>query len=254
MWRLWRFLPRCRETDSLFSSGVSVSLEVEEELQHAAVEDALPAVSRVLGPLAPDDLEADVLVRRAGVEADEAVVGVVCLLDLVGGDNGLVDQIRIKDVELVAFDNLGRRVLLVVVSRVVSVPVVGGLDAVEEARLSRPVLVVPQVGLRRKRDCGVEGLLHGVLGVLIIVIRTKVRSLVFVGVAAGACRAVGEAAKASVEDLALQGLAFSGSASPFGIFGGLAYSLSGLLEQLGVLDRVDHRQHAERGVTQALAF
>jgi hypothetical protein len=52
-------------------------------------------------------------------------------------------------VELVALDHLGRRILLVVVCLVVLVPLEARVHAVEEARLTRPVLVLPPIRLGR---------------------------------------------------------------------------------------------------------
>ena len=51
----------------------------------------------------------------------------------------LVDQIGVEDVELVALHNLGRRVVEVVVGLVVFVPFESSVNAIEVARLSRPV-------------------------------------------------------------------------------------------------------------------
>ena len=63
------------------------------------------------------------------------------------GRLGLVNHVRIENVELVALDSLGRRIVDVVVLLVVLIPVVAGVDAVVVAGLPWPVLVRPRVGL-----------------------------------------------------------------------------------------------------------
>ena len=126
-----------------------MALKVEVEMQDAALVDALEtALVRVL-PLAVDDFEGQVDVRRAGLEADDAKVARFRGLEHVLGRDALVDEVGVKEVELVALDRLGRRVVFVVVRLVVLVPVVPGLDAVEEARLPRLVLGRPRRQLAR---------------------------------------------------------------------------------------------------------
>ena len=63
-------------------------------------------------PLAVDDPERDVFVRRAGAEVQQHGLVVARLLDdLVRRRLGLVDEVRVEDVELVALHDLGRRVV-----------------------------------------------------------------------------------------------------------------------------------------------
>lgn len=104
------------------------------QLEHSAVERAAePALVRVL-PRPVHDCERNVFVRRSGGKDDRANVGVLLVLDdaelcskegrvsLCTGTSlagiiirtrslGLVDEVGIKDVELVALDDLGRRVV-----------------------------------------------------------------------------------------------------------------------------------------------
>ena len=108
-------------------------LEVEVELEDAPVEGTLESMPLGHFPLSIDDCKRDVLVRGASMEADrESVIGAV-RLEVELWRLRLVCQVRVEDVELVALDDLGRRVLRVVVHLVVLVPFVTLLDAVEEA-------------------------------------------------------------------------------------------------------------------------
>uniref|UniRef100_A0A8C3HVR3 Uncharacterized protein n=1 Tax=Chrysemys picta bellii TaxID=8478 RepID=A0A8C3HVR3_CHRPI len=126
------------------SPAVPVPLEVEPELEDAVGELAAEAVAVRILPLPVDDLEGDVLVGRASVEAQDGEVLVVLTgLQEVLGRGALVDQVGVEDVELVALDDLGRRVVEVVVRLVVLVPLEARVDAVEEAGLAGPVLVSP---------------------------------------------------------------------------------------------------------------
>ena len=72
-------------------------------------------------PLPVDDLEGDVLVGRARTHSHDAVLAPLHRQQLEHGRGALVDQIRVEDVELVALDNLARRVVKVVVGLVVLV-------------------------------------------------------------------------------------------------------------------------------------
>lgn len=73
----------------------------------------------------------------------------------------LVDQIRVKDVELVTLDDLGRGVVEVVMGLVVFVPLESRVDPVEEARFPGTVFVRPQVHF----PC--DGNLHAELGLVV---------------------------------------------------------------------------------------
>mmetsp|Transcript_100341 Transcript_100341/g.321755 ORF Transcript_100341/g.321755 Transcript_100341/m.321755 type:complete len:354 (+) Transcript_100341:2-1063(+) len=142
---------------SRHSSAVAVSLEVEVELEHSSVEDDSEAelVRRI--PLAIHDLEGGVLVGRACVEAKEhRLRGLRVPLDVVNRRLRLIDQVGVEYVELVPLDSLRRRIVVVVVSLVVLVPLVACLHAVEEAWFSRLVLAFPLVALRREAHLAVE--------------------------------------------------------------------------------------------------
>lgn len=130
---------------------VPVRVEVEEEREHAPVEHALVPLLLLFRPLLVEDFECEVLVGGTGVEAEDAELGGVRLLDEKLGGGGLVDEVGIEDAELVALDDLGRRVVVVVVGLVVLVPVPSGLDPVEVAGFARFVLAGPLLGLREGR-------------------------------------------------------------------------------------------------------
>ena len=91
-------------------------------------------------PLAVDNFECDILVWWARVDTkyDEVLV-VAAHGQRIRWRARLVDQIGVEDVELVALHNLGRRVVEVVVGLVVFVPFESSMNAIEVARLPRPV-------------------------------------------------------------------------------------------------------------------
>ncbi|KFR13739.1 Putative uncharacterized protein encoded by CACTIN-AS1, partial [Opisthocomus hoazin] len=140
------------------SPAVTVTLEVEPELEDAVGKLAAEAVAVGILPLPADDLEGDVLVGRPGLEAQDGEVLVVLAgLQEVLGRRALVDEVGVEDVELVALHDLGGRVVEVVVGLVVLVPLEARVHPVEEAGLAGPVLVRPEIGLAR------EGHLHAEL-------------------------------------------------------------------------------------------
>ncbi len=131
-------------------------------LVKAALESSL--LFGAVVPFAIHDPEGKVFVRRAGDETDKASIllasggkrlalaPAVFPDDLESRGLGFVDEIRVKDVESVALDDLGRGVVMVVVGLVVLVPLVSHEHAVEVARLPGPVLVSPE-GLLEARNC-----------------------------------------------------------------------------------------------------
>jgi len=66
----------------------------------------------------------------------------------VSGWLRLVDQVRIKYIELVTLHDLRRRVVEVVVCLVILVPLEAGVDAVEKARFTRTIFISPQENLK----------------------------------------------------------------------------------------------------------
>lgn len=79
----------------------------------------------------------------------------------------LVDQIWVEDVELVSLDDLGRRVVEVVVRLVVLVPLKTSVHTIEEAWFPGAIFVCPQVHLPRNWNLHTElGLVvaHALLG------------------------------------------------------------------------------------------
>merc|ERR1740139_1937662 len=124
---------------------VAMPLEVEEELRDAALEAALEAPLVAEIPLAVDHLERDVLVGRTAADAQDAHVSRALWVGLhhVRGCLGAVDQVWVEDVELVPLHHFGRRVVLV--------PLVARVHAVEVLRLARPVAVVPPSHLLLER-------------------------------------------------------------------------------------------------------
>ena len=105
---------------------------------------------RVL-PLAVDNLEGNILIRWSSMETEDAKVLVVrARLQEVLRRGAFVDQVRVKDIELVALHDLGRWIVKVIMRLVVFVPLEAGVHAVEEARFTWPILVCPEIHLARE--------------------------------------------------------------------------------------------------------
>ncbi|CAN0909347.1 hypothetical protein LINGRAHAP2_LOCUS25746 [Linum grandiflorum] len=126
-----------------------MAYEVEVDLQYPTFKRALESfLVRVL-PLLVCNPECDVLVRRSRVELDDArLVAASVPIDRVRRSLGLVDKVRVEDVELVSLSGLGRWGVVVVVSSVVLVPLVTDVDTVGVFWFPRSVLVVPPVNRR----------------------------------------------------------------------------------------------------------
>lgn len=114
-----------------------------------------PLAFSTVVPLLVDNSEGEVLIRGSSREPNETCVLLACLcgrltalatvltLNAVGRAFGFVNQIGVKDVELVTLYNLGWRVVVVIVSLVVFVPFVPHLDSVEVPWFARSVLALP---------------------------------------------------------------------------------------------------------------
>lgn len=139
------------------SSPVAIPFEVEPQLEDPVGKLATEAVSVRVLPLPVDNLKGNVLVRRAGVEPQNAKVFILGtgLQEVLRG-RALVNQIRVENVELVALDDLGRWVVEVVMCLVVFVPLEARVHPVEEARLPGTVLVGPQVHFTRDWELHAE--------------------------------------------------------------------------------------------------
>mmetsp|Transcript_23395 Transcript_23395/g.67440 ORF Transcript_23395/g.67440 Transcript_23395/m.67440 type:complete len:390 (+) Transcript_23395:119-1288(+) len=157
---------RNQQNHGLPSTPVSPTLEVKVKLQHTSIEDDAEAELVREVPFAIDYLEGNIFVWRPSMEAQDHGLRSVRLLQVVLGCLCFVEEIWIEDVELVALHNLRRGVVVIVVRLIVLVPLEARLHAVEEARLPRPVLVLPLVVLLGQVDLAVALVAHALaLGV-----------------------------------------------------------------------------------------
>lgn len=111
-------------------------LEVEVKLEDSSVEASLETVPLRHLPLLVHNGECEVLVGHPCVEANCQSVSRTVRLQVKLRCLSPISQFGVEDVELVALDDLGRRVLAVVVRLVVLVPLVALLNTVEEAGLA----------------------------------------------------------------------------------------------------------------------
>lgn len=136
-------------------------------LVKAASEAALTLCAVV--PLFVDDTESNVFVRRSSDKADEARVfsssrrkrftplASVLALDAESWRFSCVDEIGVKNVELVALNDLGREIFVVVMSLVILVPLIAHLDSVEVTRFPWSVCLCPFRSASRDILLGIEG-------------------------------------------------------------------------------------------------
>ena len=113
-----------------------MSLKVEVQLKDASIEASLETVALRHLPLLVHNSEGDIFVGDPGAEANGQGVGRAILFEVELRCASLVREVRVEDVEFVALDNLGRRILRIVMSLIVLVPFVALLDAIEEPRLA----------------------------------------------------------------------------------------------------------------------
>ena len=122
-------------------------------LLKAAFEPTLPLRAEI--PLLVKNTERNILIWRPTNESDETGIVFACwsqrlpalapvlALDTIGRRSRLVNQIWIEDVELVSLHHFRGRVVMVVMSLVVFVPLVSHLDTIEVSGFSWPILAGP---------------------------------------------------------------------------------------------------------------
>ena len=123
--------------DGEYSSSVSISLEMEPELEDVVVELTPEASLVSVLPLSVDNLECDVLVRRPRRHPQNTILPILNREQLELRRGSLVYEVRVENIELVALNYLGWRVVEVVVSLVVFVPLEPGVNSVEISRFPR---------------------------------------------------------------------------------------------------------------------
>mmetsp|Transcript_30102 Transcript_30102/g.54459 ORF Transcript_30102/g.54459 Transcript_30102/m.54459 type:complete len:206 (+) Transcript_30102:51-668(+) len=96
-------------------------------------------------PLSIDNLKGNILVGWSSMKTKDTKLGTICLFQEELWCLGLVNEVRIENVKLVALYNLGRRVIMIVMSLIVLVPVISSLDTVEVARFARTPFVLPRI-------------------------------------------------------------------------------------------------------------
>jgi hypothetical protein len=123
-----------------------MTLKVKIQRQHPPLESTPKPPLSTLIPLPIDNLERHIFIRRPGTEPQNAKVLCICPLQEILRSLGLVNEIGIKYIEFVPLHNLGRWIIVIVMSFVVGIPIVSGLDSVEVAGFAWSKLVLPGVG------------------------------------------------------------------------------------------------------------
>ena len=91
--------------------------------------------------------EGNVLVGRTSRYTEDAIFPIFYWQQFECWCRGLVDQVRIEDVELVSLNNLGGRIVKVVMSLIVFIPLKPCVNSVEISWFPWSVLVAPLVTL-----------------------------------------------------------------------------------------------------------
>ena len=95
-----------------YLSSIPRSLEVDVEVEDAALKRASESSLVAVFPFLVHDLERDILVRWARGDFEQTRFGIwrTVGLDFVRRRLGGVDEVRVEDVELVPLHNLWRRI------------------------------------------------------------------------------------------------------------------------------------------------
>ena len=124
-----------------------MALEVEVQLQDAPVERASKTVAFWHLPFPVYDCKRNVFVGGSSVEPDGESVWCRVRLQVKLWRSCLVRQVRVENVEFVSLDDLGRRILWVIVSLVIFVPLKALLHTIEKPWFSLHIKLVNRVYL-----------------------------------------------------------------------------------------------------------
>ena len=122
-----------------------MALEVEVQLQDAPVERASKAVAFWHLPFPVYDCKRDVFVRGSGVEPYSESIWCCVRLQVKLWRRCLIRQVRVENVEFISLDDLGGRVLWVIVSLVIFVPLKALLHTIEKPWFSLHIKLVNRV-------------------------------------------------------------------------------------------------------------
>lgn len=78
---------------------------------------------------------------------DTGLTAVSISLNKVCRRLSFINKIWVKNVEFVALDNFGRRVVMVIMCLVILVPFVTSMHTIEILRLSRAIFIMPPINL-----------------------------------------------------------------------------------------------------------
>lgn len=122
--------------------SIPISFEMKPQLKDIVVKltSKTPFI-RIL-PLTIHNLEGNIFIWRSGSELENSKVLVISARNkLILWCSGFFNEVRVEYVELVTLHNLGWRVIHVVVSLIVLVPLKPSVHSVEVPRLTGTVLV-----------------------------------------------------------------------------------------------------------------
>lgn len=122
--------------------SVSVTFEMEPQLKDVIVELTSEASFVRVFPFTIDNFKSNRFIRRPSCKFQNGKIFVISAgNEFILWCFGLVDEVWVEDVELVALNNLRWRIVHVIMSLVVFVPLEPSVDTVEIARFARSVLV-----------------------------------------------------------------------------------------------------------------
>jgi hypothetical protein len=110
-------------------------LEIEVKVENSLVKDGLEPHLFTDFPLLVHKFKGHIMVRSPSVEPQGDRPFLLRGLNEILRGFGLVNEVRVENIEFVTLDHLGRWVVLVIVSLVVLVPFVPRFNSIKEPRL-----------------------------------------------------------------------------------------------------------------------
>ena len=123
--------------------SVKTSFEIKMKLQDTSLKSRFVSSSSTNFPFFVDNFKGKVFVRWTRCKTYDAEILRVGGFHNILGRDGIVHEIRVKDVELVPLDCFGGWIVSVVMGTIVFVPIVPWFDFVQILWLSRSVFVSP---------------------------------------------------------------------------------------------------------------
>lgn len=118
-------------------------LEAKMQLQHTSIEYTSESMSLRHLPFSIKNFESQIFIWWSSMKSNYNSVTWITILQIKLGSLSLVQNVRIKDIELIALNNLWRWIINIIVSLIVFIPFITSNYSIEKSGFSRLKSILP---------------------------------------------------------------------------------------------------------------